>query len=70
MVQWIKRSSIAETVAWIQFLAQELPYVVGVAIKKQNKRKKNQIKQTAKTRGCKQETNDENGKHTKNYVTY
>ena len=30
--QWIKGPSVAAAVAQIQFLAQELPYAVGVAI--------------------------------------
>ena len=32
-VQWVKGSSFATAVAWIQFLAWELPYATGVAIK-------------------------------------
>ena len=33
LVQWVKGSGVA----WIQFLAQELPYAVGGAIKRKKK---------------------------------
>jgi len=33
-VQWVKGSSIAADVAWIQSLAGELPHAMGVTIKK------------------------------------
>ena len=33
LAQWVKGSSVA----WIQFLAPELPYATGSAIKKKNK---------------------------------
>ena len=42
-VQWIKGSTIAAAavqvaaLTWIQFLAWELPYAVGTAIKNKNK---------------------------------
>jgi len=40
-VQWVKGSGTATAVAQIQSLAQELPYVVDVAIiLKQNRQKK------------------------------
>ena len=32
--QWVKGSGAATAVAWIQSLAGELPYAMGVAIKK------------------------------------
>ena len=31
--QWVKGSSVAAAIAWIQFLAWELPFAVGGAIK-------------------------------------
>ena len=34
MVQWVKGSGVAMAVAWIKFLAQELPYAQGAAKKK------------------------------------
>ena len=34
LVQWVKEFSIAAAAAQIQSLAQELPYAIGVAIKK------------------------------------
>ena len=35
--QWVKRSGVAATVAQTQSLAMELPYALGVAIKKKKK---------------------------------
>ena len=46
LVHWVKGSGIAASiaqiaaVAWIQSLAQELPYATGVAIKIKKKKKK------------------------------
>ena len=33
-VQWVKGSSMATAAAWIQSLTWELPYAMGVAIKR------------------------------------
>ena len=50
-VQWIKGSSIAITVVQISFLAQELPYAAGVAVKifYHNKKKKKMLSQDRPT---------------------
>ena len=42
-MEWVKGSGIAAAAAWIQSLAQELPYATGGAIKKPTKQKKNFI---------------------------
>ena len=34
LAQWVKKARVTTAVAWIQSLAQEIPYAVGVAIKK------------------------------------
>ena len=39
MAQWVKGSSAAEAGAQMQSLAWELPYAVGVAIKKKKKKR-------------------------------
>ena len=36
--QWVKGSSIAATVAWIQAIAWKLPYAMGAAIGKKKKK--------------------------------
>jgi len=40
MAQWDKGSSVAAAGAWIQSLAWELPYAVGVAVKKKEEERK------------------------------
>ena len=35
--QWVKGSSVASGAAWTQSLAGELPYAMGVALKKKKK---------------------------------
>ena len=40
MAHWFKGPSIALAVAQIQFLAQELPYAVSVAVKIKKKKRK------------------------------
>ena len=35
---WVKGSSIAAAVAWIQLLGQELPYATGAAIKEKRRK--------------------------------
>ena len=35
MAQWVKDPSVVTTVAWVQSLAQELPYAASAAKKKQ-----------------------------------
>ena len=42
-VQWVKGPGIAAAAAWIQFLAQELPYA-GAGFKKKKKKKKTEGK--------------------------
>ena len=39
LTQWIKGLGIVAAAAWIQSLAQELPYSVGAAIKLKKKKK-------------------------------
>ena len=40
LVQWVKGSIIAATVAWIQSLAKETPYALGEAEKEKKIKKK------------------------------
>ena len=40
LAQWVKGSGFVAAAAWIQSVAQELPYAVGAAIKKQKTTKK------------------------------
>ena len=44
MAQEVKGSGIARAAAWIQLLAQELPHVMGVAIKKYTIKRKGKEK--------------------------